>query len=616
MNRDIKLQQNRGFTGIDLTIAVIVIMLFVSLITTLFYNIYLGSASTKRSTIASGYMIDVSEAIQQMAYDEVIEDTAVSGEDTLLKHLQEKCNSGDLEIRRGQITESTQTNKPYTLGVHIYNYNQTAGNTDKLDLVKHVVLTIKYKVGKKVEIKQTENLKTREIQVKDSLGVVPKMLDGMTPVKWINEEGGYWQETTISDPSWFDYQNKKWANVMLKDGLTADENGRVLTTGSMFVWIPRYAYKINYTDSNNKSAGGTVEIKILTDVYDNNLPEGYKVHPCFQNGKSNGYRNGEWREELTGIWVAKFEAGYATGGNSAPIVASSVNYTQSTCWAMATETGTGSDGSLAARNWLDGVYGTTTTAIKYPVFQPNTYSMNYISINDSYNIARAMTNNGNIYGLNSGNADSHQMKNSEWGAVAYLTKSQYGLGSIDIAVNNTNKNNNPTSVYAITGGGDYKANVAQSSTGNITGVYDLSGGVVERTSSYIANGDANLKTYGKSMAYNGETLRTTSTEYATVYNHASTDGTGTVDECSINNYNQNKNASSPIYGDAVLETSTAGTGTTSWNSDYSYFPSWNAPFFVYGGRYWDESSAGIFGFNRTDGVAVYPHGFRTTLVAK
>ena len=37
----------------------------------------------------------------------------------------------------------------------------------------------------------------------------------------------------------------KWANA-----ITAD--------GSMWVWIPRYAYKITYTDSTDKSKGGTI----------------------------------------------------------------------------------------------------------------------------------------------------------------------------------------------------------------------------------------------------------------------------------------------------------------------------------------------------------------------
>ena len=56
----------------------------------------------------------------------------------------------------------------------------------------------------------------------------PELIQGMTPVKW---NGSQWVETTTDDKEWYNYSKKQWANVRLADG-------------SMFVWIPRYAYKI------------------------------------------------------------------------------------------------------------------------------------------------------------------------------------------------------------------------------------------------------------------------------------------------------------------------------------------------------------------------------------
>ena len=67
------------------------------------------------------------------------------------------------------------------------------------------------------------------------------------------------------------------------------------------------------------------------------------------------------------------------------------------------------DGSIPARNWLDGVYEVNKEKIKYPTFQGSSYSMNYITINDANNISRALTEEGNIYGL-SNDTDSHLMK--------------------------------------------------------------------------------------------------------------------------------------------------------------------------------------------------------------
>ncbi len=384
---------------------------------------------------------------------------------------------------------------------------------------------------------EQDGLLSLEQQIDEALGQTyiiekgvnkPRLTTGMTPIKFVdptNSEKGRAEKTESSNTDWYDYNSKKWANSQTEDG-------------SMWVWIPRYAYRVNETDKK-------FDIKFLIGTTDNYYDEngriqtakrctssnsdvdtknGYTVHPVFTDETAIGYRNGGWDRELTGIWVAKFEAGYASGNNSAPVKASSVNYSQNSVWVRGIERGQSGDGSESARNWLDGIYGDTKPAIKYPTFQPVTYSMNYINHNDAFNIAKAMTENGNIYGL-TGSADSHLMKNSEWGAVAYLSQSQYGLDGIDIAINNVNLNSGGAkrtntagksgvdSVYAVTGcttgtnnGGetvrtmeningtigntasngvytwDQVNGCKASSTGTIYGIYDLSGGTWERTS--------------------------------------------------------------------------------------------------------------------------------------
>ena len=488
----------------------------------------------------------------------------------------------------------------------------------------------------------------------------PVLTSGITPIKFkdpgTSEKGSY-EKTESSNTDWYDYNGKKWANAMTEDG-------------SMWVWIPRFAYKVN---------SNTFDIKFLIGTTDNYYDEngkiqtakrctssnadvdtkiGYTVHPAFTDETSIGYRNGGWDKELTGIWVAKFEAGYASGNNSAPVKASSVSYSQSSVWIRAVEAGTDSDSSQTARNWLDGIYGSTKTAIKYPTFQPVTYSMNYINHNDAFNIAKAMTENGNIYGL-TGSADSHLMKNSEWGAVSYLSQSKYGLNGTDITVNNVSLNSGGAkrtntagksgvdSVYAVTGcttastsaGESVKTmtningttgNTANngvytwdqlngckaSSTGNIYGIYDLSGGTWERTAAYVANGNGNLKSYGASIAYDGNTLRTASTKYTTAYPFdSSTDNTTianndtNLNTASANNYKKN----TLIYGDGIRETFTAGTGSTSWYGDDSYYPGLYAPFSIRGGNLWNGSGAGLFSFSRTTGNSAYNLGFRAVL---
>jgi len=284
----------------------------------------------------------------------------------------------------------------------------------------------------------------------------PKVLTGMTPIKFTeptDSTEGTTVKTNSTDAEWYDYDSKKWANTQTQDG-------------SMWVWIPRYAYRIN-------SASQTTEIVFLigtTDKYydesgnlqtakratsENEVVDtkvGYTVHPAFTNESSINYANGGWDKELTGIWVAKFEAGYAGGNNTAEEKASSVNYSQTSVWGGAIETAGGTaDGTISARNWQDEIYGSTVTSIKYPTFQGLTYSMNYINHNDAFKLAKALTESGNIYGLKEDNTDSHLIKNSEWGAVAYLSQSKYGLNGTNIYKNNVTLNSSTSSVYAVTG---------------------------------------------------------------------------------------------------------------------------------------------------------------------
>ena len=84
----------------------------------------------------------------------------------------------------------------------------------------------------------------------------PKLTSGMTPIMFTEpteEEMGKkisLGDTGFDQSNWYNYEEKRWANVELEDG-------------SMFVWIPRFAYKITYNDTNDKSKGGTIDVKIF-----------------------------------------------------------------------------------------------------------------------------------------------------------------------------------------------------------------------------------------------------------------------------------------------------------------------------------------------------------------
>ena len=168
-------------------------------------------------------------------------------------------------------------------------------------------------------------------------------------------------------------------------------------------------------------------------------------------------------------------------------------------------------------------------------------------------------------------ADSHMMKNIEWGAVAYLKQSIYGLGITDIGINSNN------SYY--TGGGSgtsYKTNTGQSTTGNITGVYDMSGGAYE----YV------MGNYGKTKGSSGLTVSEVPAEHIDIYSGTS--------------------VAASHLGDATGE-------TARWYNDKANFVSSSRPWFGRGGFYGHGDDAGVFRFAFNTGGGYTGNGFRVAL---
>ena len=417
-----------------------------------------------------------------------------------------------------------------------------------------------------------DNPDENEPYVDESIAVAPEISEGMTPVKW---NGSNWIKTEATDSEWYNYGEKKWANVVL-GGATFNEG--VLDeskTYSMLVWIPRYAYKITSQYHKNGSGAGGIDIVFIdtankgkdgTKTYSTTYPSAttggamsdYVVHPAFDYGGTH----------LAGFWVGKFES------------------SNTDC------TTTKSTGEYNGTN--------LTLQIKAGVT-----SWRSITVDNIFKVCTGMNDSGNPYGLTEA-SDPHMMKNSEWGAVAYLSQNAtYGKGS-EVWINNssdyiTGSAGNSVSAGTDTGTtNDYKSTQGQnaSTTGNITGVYDMSGGAWEYVAAYVNNGHSNLTTYGSSLV-------NADPKYKDVYSKGSSDS-----------YSNNYAVSTPAnghYGDAVWETSNSGTSTNSWYSDYSYFPYTSNPFFNRGGHYGDVTYAGVFYFNYDNGGAYNSRSFRVVV---
>jgi hypothetical protein len=371
----------------------------------------------------------------------------------------------------------------------------------------------------------------------------PVLATGMTPVKW---DGTKWVTTTIDDTDWYDYTeaNKKWANATTADG-------------SMWVWIPRYVYKISsgwhsnvtgtidiqFSMATDDTRNGTVSIVNTNSSNDSNNT--WTNHPAFTFGDI----------ELTGIWVAKFEA-----GGTADFIS----------------------------------------------IKPNVISLHNLTIGEMFTASRNMENNDNYgWGSDGKSIDTHMTKNTERGAVAYLSKSIYGKNTEEVWIN-------PADNYTTGCAGDsfYSAitsgclrtyetpnGVMASTTGNIYGIYDMSGGAWEYTAAYVDNNHGNLMAYGSSIL-------NANIKYKDIYPI-------TIDD-EVNNYNNAINKK----GDAVYETSGPADYPTSWfEGDLSNMPYSNIPYFICGGQRASSWDAGVFAFFHSTGSSVDGWtGFRPVLL--
>ncbi|MFA5408173.1 MAG: prepilin-type N-terminal cleavage/methylation domain-containing protein [Bacilli bacterium] len=389
----------------------------------------------------------------------------------------------------------------------------------------------------------------------------PVLSSGMTPIKW---NGSSWVTTTIDDTDWYNYTttDKKWANAKTDDG-------------SMWVWIPRFIYRIKsgwhlastgeievqfskgIDDNWNKADIGNINLDPTSNASNNT----WTNHPAFTFGAT----------ELTGIWVGKFEASSNTPN--------AVN-------------GGGNDTSLYVKS------------------VPNVASWRSISIGNIFTVVRGMENNL-VYGFaqKDNDIDTHMMKNIEWGAVTYLSQSIYGKND-ELWINNDSTYTTGCagdSVSAIYNRGCLNSynttdGMKASTTGNIYGIYDMSGGAYEYVAGYFATGHSYL-------SQNGSSILGSNSKYKNVYQ-------------GYKSYIDVRESTLSSKGDAMYETSIGAWydgaswvgKETSWNNDYSYYPYYACPWLIRGGNYSYSQNGGVFNYTCTIGSSHVAYGFRPVII--
>ncbi len=431
-------------------------------------------------------------------------------------------------------------------------------------------------------------------------GSYPVLKDNLVPV--VISDTGVVTKADINK-EWYSYEKKNWANsVILKDESVVYKNGEEIPEDnieSYFVWIPKYSYQLfdlgNYSGLTSIS-DKTQEIKIkfgtsntsdsvsgecTTPMKDNQGIAGtsgnckvgdYMTHPAFLAFDTNG------------LWVGKFETGYDGATSIAGAQVNSVD----------------------------------TSKI---IIKPNVYSWRNITVGNAFK---------NSYDYKR-DLDSHMMKNTEWGSVAYLQHSAYG-SQASVRINNnkafitgysgveepTFDYNNGSSIEgnrieSTSAGidGTYTVNylnqnsIVASTTDNYSGIYDMSGGAWEYVMGYttgattVGGNSSIINLYPNFFSDNAYT------KYWDKYTLAAT-----------TNYNDR------ILGDATGEMgpfeNKKGSDNTSrykssWYNDYAYFVTSSNPWFECGGGWSDGIDSGILAFGNYTGNVSMSISYRIVL---
>ena len=309
----------------------------------------------------------------------------------------------------------------------------------------------------------------------------------------------------------------------------------------------------------------------------------YMTHPAFLSIPSKGF------------WVGKFETGYAGANNNGEAKANTIEPNKI-------------------------------------IVKPNVYSWRGIQVANafysSYDYKR--------------NLDSHMMKNTEWGAVAYLQHSKYG-SQTSVRLNNNSDYgvgnqaiNEPSCQYTDTMQEcniycadnscyiNYSQSVLASTTNNITGIYDMAGGAWEYVMAVIVDENGNplsgrnsLENSGFNGPFGCPTCDGDSSGLTSL-----TNGFDFPDKKYFDKYSPYENGqkySRRILGDATGEMGPFTTGdnlytsTGSWYDDIAYFIDNSNSWFRRGGFFHDGLGAGIFAFTSNRGHAMSPSAFRLIL---
>ena len=137
MNLKLNIKSEKGFTMEDLTIALLIITLFVGVVSTMMYKVYKIKLKTDLTSQMVMYAVQILEDIDKIAYEEVKPELA-------------NIYNSKFSIPQG-----------YEIEIQVSNYGE--GRANIKDLIKIVRLNISYTFSGEKEEFEVTRLKIKEI---------------------------------------------------------------------------------------------------------------------------------------------------------------------------------------------------------------------------------------------------------------------------------------------------------------------------------------------------------------------------------------------------------------------------------------------------------------------
>ena len=133
------LEKNKGITGTDLVVSIVILVTFTGLVTSLMRSLYKTSAEIQRSSIAMAYATIISEKIDEKSFEEV------SNNGDFCEYLKSK---GEIEISDE------------------YKITVEQSPIDGLDfgIIKNMKIVVSYKVANEEKKISIAKLKVKEIE--------------------------------------------------------------------------------------------------------------------------------------------------------------------------------------------------------------------------------------------------------------------------------------------------------------------------------------------------------------------------------------------------------------------------------------------------------------------